>query len=169
MKLFLAMTAAVLVLAPACGSNDPVETPDTKFYVDFGPSGSDSGKPGDLVETGAGNPKDSVTGTKPDAEADAHPDAASDGPSDSLSDSLSDTGKTTDTPGPADAGPDAPADTSLDAGQDGGDMPCLPDCLGKQCGNDGCGGSCGNCPAGLFCQGTVCVANPCVPDCAGKQ
>ncbi len=31
------------------------------------------------------------------------------------------------------------------------DTACQPDCEGKPCGNDGCGGSCGTCPAGLEC------------------
>ena len=43
---------------------------------------------------------------------------------------------------------------------------CIPNCSGKQCGDDGCGGSCGSCPGGWVCQGGKCV---CVPNCAGKQ
>ncbi|MGZ5966054.1 MAG: hypothetical protein ACXWUG_10550 [Polyangiales bacterium] len=31
---------------------------------------------------------------------------------------------------------------------------CAPTCAGKQCGNDGCGGTCGSCAAGLACSGT---------------
>jgi hypothetical protein len=42
----------------------------------------------------------------------------------------------------------------------------VPNCTGKQCGSDGCGGSCGTCngtcTASGQCQGT------CVPDCTGK-
>jgi hypothetical protein len=34
---------------------------------------------------------------------------------------------------------------------------CKPDCQGKQCGSDGCGGSCGTCPANYACQEPVCV------------
>ena len=47
---------------------------------------------------------------------------------------------------------------------------CTPNCQGKQCGDDGCGGSCGDCPNGSpclvdgFCQGFECT-----PDCQGKQ
>jgi hypothetical protein len=29
-----------------------------------------------------------------------------------------------------------------------GSSACQPDCNGKQCGDDGCGGSCGTCPGG---------------------
>ncbi|MFH1532547.1 MAG: hypothetical protein ABIK09_17625 [Pseudomonadota bacterium] len=35
---------------------------------------------------------------------------------------------------------------------------CVPDCFQKQCGDDGCGGSCGGCPPGLVCQGNLCQA-----------
>ena len=33
----------------------------------------------------------------------------------------------------------------------GGSCACVPDCYGKVCGPDGCGGSCGSCDAGLAC------------------
>ena len=29
---------------------------------------------------------------------------------------------------------------------------CLSDCEGKECGDDGCGGSCGECEAGFTCE-----------------
>ena len=48
---------------------------------------------------------------------------------------------------------------------DGG---CTPDCAGKECGGDGCGGSCGSCTGTETCTNGQCVA-PCVPDCAGKE
>ena len=35
---------------------------------------------------------------------------------------------------------------------------CTPSCGGKQCGDDGCGGSCGNCPANETCQAGQCVS-----------
>ena len=39
---------------------------------------------------------------------------------------------------------------------------CTPDCgddvfAPKECGSDGCGGSCGTCPTGASCQGGTCV------------
>ena len=45
-------------------------------------------------------------------------------------------------------------------------LPCSPDCEGKSCGDDGCGGSCGACPNGGMCaaQGTC----ACQPTCAGE-
>ena len=33
---------------------------------------------------------------------------------------------------------------------------CLPRCEGKSCGGDGCGGSCGFCPASGICDGSQC-------------
>ena len=42
---------------------------------------------------------------------------------------------------------------------------CSPSCDGVECGDDGCGGSCGSCPAQNECQSGLCV---CIPDCDGK-
>jgi hypothetical protein len=44
---------------------------------------------------------------------------------------------------------------------------CSPICTGRQCGSDGCGGSCGNCPAGAVCEvGTgQCLAPKCIGSC----
>jgi hypothetical protein len=44
---------------------------------------------------------------------------------------------------------------------------CKPQCEGKQCGDDGCGGSCGGCEPGFECKEAACQA--CVPQCEGKQ
>lgn len=51
---------------------------------------------------------------------------------------------------------------------------CTPACTGKQCGADGCGGTCGTCAAGQSCNASQqCVANPpqCLTaaDCAAGQ
>jgi|GEM_PF-2478116 len=40
---------------------------------------------------------------------------------------------------------------------------CAPECTGKQCGDDGCGGSCGSCSTGKECLAGVCV---CDDECA---
>lgn len=57
--------------------------------------------------------------------------------------------------------------TTLDAGStDTGtsldvsitDTTCTPSCAGRQCGDDGCGGSCGSCAVGQTCQAGVCQA-----------
>lgn len=52
--------------------------------------------------------------------------------------------------------------TSDDVTTDG----CLPDCEGRVCGDDGCGGSCGSCETGITCsdQGQC----GCTPSCDGK-
>ncbi|MBM4354409.1 MAG: hypothetical protein FJ109_11540 [Deltaproteobacteria bacterium] len=44
---------------------------------------------------------------------------------------------------------------------------CLPQCQGKQCGDDGCGLACGECQGPQdACLGGLCV---CQPDCTGKE
>ncbi len=40
---------------------------------------------------------------------------------------------------------------------------CVPDCAFKQCGTDGCGGSCGTCTGGTQCYQTECKFPQCVP------
>ena len=45
--------------------------------------------------------------------------------------------------------------------------PCVPDCKGKECGSDGCGGQCGQCPKGDTCVKGKCMT--CYPDCKGKE
>ena len=44
---------------------------------------------------------------------------------------------------------------------------CTPQCAGKACGSDGCGGTCGTCPSGQSCSLSSQCA--CTPSCAGKQ
>ena len=56
---------------------------------------------------------------------------------------------------------------------DGGTTePCVPVCVGRVCGSDGCGGSCGSCTtlAAPVCDDAAgqCVAQ-CTPQCAGKN
>jgi len=43
----------------------------------------------------------------------------------------------------------------------------VPDCDGKECGDDGCGDGCGQCTESDVCKDGQCV--PCVPDCDGKE
>lgn len=42
---------------------------------------------------------------------------------------------------------------------------CIPQCSGLECGDDGCGGSCGFCGTGERCASGVCE---CVPQCLGR-
>lgn len=45
---------------------------------------------------------------------------------------------------------------------------CTPECTGKACGDDGCGGACGVCPEAQTCQNGVCFGTtPLGPSCAG--
>ena len=60
------------------------------------------------------------------------------------------------------------ADTTTDD-LESNDLPCASDCIGKDCGDDGCEGSCGECDDGFLCDAGQCVEVSCVPDCAGKQ
>jgi hypothetical protein len=51
----------------------------------------------------------------------------------------------------------------------GSDAPvCTPECAGRECGDDGCGGDCGLCPdIAPYCMDGLC-AMECAPSCAGK-
>jgi formylglycine-generating enzyme required for sulfatase activity len=42
---------------------------------------------------------------------------------------------------------------------------CKPNCTNKECGDNGCGGSCGTCTGGKTCQSGKCVTGGCWPDC----
>jgi len=46
------------------------------------------------------------------------------------------------------------------------DACCAPDCVGKSCGSDGCGGQCGVCTGQDACEDGLCV---CQPLCTGKE
>jgi hypothetical protein len=45
---------------------------------------------------------------------------------------------------------------------------CTADCSGKQCGSDGCGGTCGVCAGGQVCTSVGQCVVDCVPQCEGK-
>ena len=44
---------------------------------------------------------------------------------------------------------------------------CVPDCVGRNCGTDGCSGSCGDCTAPEVCNDQGLCA--CAPDCGGRE
>jgi|GEM_PF-6461858 len=44
---------------------------------------------------------------------------------------------------------------------------CVPECTDRECGDDGCGGSCGECGGEETCEDGLCVG--CVPDCTGRE
>jgi hypothetical protein len=49
---------------------------------------------------------------------------------------------------------------------------CVPECGGMECGDDGCGGSCGDCSdygSGFECgPDDMCITGSCIPNCDGK-
>jgi peptidoglycan/xylan/chitin deacetylase (PgdA/CDA1 family) len=46
--------------------------------------------------------------------------------------------------------------------------PCVPQCSGKVCGGNGCGGSCGTCATGKTCNASGQCTGTCTPSCSGK-
>ena len=46
---------------------------------------------------------------------------------------------------------------------------CVASCQGKECGPDGCGGTCGTCEQGQACENGTCPTGVCEPNCGGKQ
>lgn len=46
---------------------------------------------------------------------------------------------------------------------------CVPNCAGKQCGDDGCGGQCGTCTSPATCNASGQCVTACTPNCTGKQ
>ncbi len=89
---------------------------------------------------------------EPDAPVEPLPDAASpDGPGDLSPES---------NPVPV---PDQTSDWTADSAPDA--AMCEPSCVGKECGNDGCAGSCGQCSEGEACFAGKCEADPgCSPE-----
>jgi hypothetical protein len=67
-----------------------------------------------------------------------------------------------------DAAPEAAPDAAIDLGPE----VCTPDCENRECGDDGCGGSCGTCHYGcggiLTCYEGSCGV-PCCPNCTGRS
>lgn len=57
----------------------------------------------------------------------------------------------------------------LDCSGDPDCATCTPDCAGRACGDNGCGGECGTCDFGDACTAQGQCEAICVPDCEGKQ
>lgn len=109
----------------------------------------------------------SDTGVTDAAASDANADAVAsdaagqDAVAAETADAAADTGDKTDAVSP-DAAPDVATDTAADGAS------CKPDCKDLECGSDGCGGTCGKCPAAApECVVGICSA-ACVGSCTGK-
>ena len=61
--------------------------------------------------------------------------------------------------------PDVADDLAEDLAQDAGSDICVPQCTGKDCGDNGCGGTCGECPEGEICDGQ----GQCAFHCSGSD
>jgi hypothetical protein len=68
------------------------------------------------------------------------------------------------TDGGGDKGPGSDGPIKLDKGG-----PCTPQCGGRVCGPNGCGGNCGGCTPPMFCNTYGQCINNCTPNCAGRQ
>lgn len=59
--------------------------------------------------------------------------------------------------------------TSAEVGPDTDASPACS-CVDKECGDDGCGGTCGTCTGNTHCESSLCVSGTtCTPQCNGKQ
>jgi hypothetical protein len=61
--------------------------------------------------------------------------------------------------------PDATGDTTVTPDAAGADSDCVPKCDGWECGDDGCGGTCGSCAGGEPCLNGACTACPSLTCC----
>ena len=67
----------------------------------------------------------------------------------------------------------SPADVDMVAAETLDAKPdlCIPACEGKECGNDGCGGTCGECQPSYSCVDKKCLpeTDPCAKACEGRE
>lgn len=54
------------------------------------------------------------------------------------------------------------------SGDSGDNLCCTPNCAGKACGDDGCGGICGVCSSNQICNSSKQCILACAPNCSGK-
>ncbi len=170
----LAMAAALLLAAPGCASGTKEETPSTADTTN-----DNRGTPGDLstedIVAEDLSPSDlwpddvSPVDITPDEVAlkdvsadevaleDVSPDEVA--PEDVSPDEVSLEDLSPDEVSPEDLSPeDALPDTLPDVEPE--EVVCEPDCAGKDCGDDGCGGSCGECEEHYECQDGGCLYQP---------
>jgi hypothetical protein len=114
----------------------------------------------DAPEAGVAFPEDGQADEEPAPAVEAKPADGADTGSVEAADPVEDTSAETEptpdaTPEDAEPPPDIPK----------GDLTCVPNCSGKACGSDGCGGICGYCPYPKLCdpKGTCVIV--CEPSC----
>lgn len=144
----IALTALACALLVAACAEGGTGLPGARDVLDDVPAVQDTGTSGDA-------PADGPDFALPDAlTSDTHvtpQDTSADAPADTVA-------PQEDTSAPTDTGTDtAPDDTALH------DMGCQPDCAGKTCGDDGCGGSCGACEDWQACLDGQCGCEDVLP------
>ena len=188
-----ALTSTLLALALTCpftgcasDSGDGGDDPSTDVSQGDGEGTTGDGVTGDDATTPQPDGGDTDEPAPEDTTAPA-PDGV--GPADDVTPSPEDTPappmdaepspEDTTGPEPMDVAPGTenvidptPGDTT--PAEDGGgaeeDAVCVPDCAGKTCGADGCGGSCGECGPEDWCVNDECVPlGGCIPNCTGKE
>ncbi len=144
--------SVLLLLMTGCGSGTTTVLPDD-----------------DIADINTDN-------TLPDPGAPDTPDDVQHRPDLNLNDGTTDLPDSADTPAvdvdvspPDDPGSDPGVDPGFDQGSDPGDDPgpvlsdpgppdvCQPSCLNRECGDDGCAGTCGTCTGGKVCQAGLCI------------
>jgi len=142
-SLSLATVAALVTLAGCPAEENPIVTNAPDAVTDLPTLELPTV---DVVVDVTATPDAVPDGSPPDAVADANP------PDGTTASDATDP-EIPDNPAPPDVVPDGP---------------CEPDCDGKVCGNDGCGGICGYCPYPTVCDAAGQCAEVCVSDCEGK-
>ena len=139
MRCFRTILFACACLLPGCLDVPPPPGGQADVRVDTGTDAAADGDAGEQPDADSGDLGVDPRGADVDT-GDARPPE--------------DTGDVTpDMEADVDAGPDL-GDTDADA--------CQPDCFGKVCGGNGCGGLCGECDDGASCEDGICqiVARP---------
>jgi hypothetical protein len=145
----LALLIALPLMALACGSDATGDDPTPA---------SDIAAPDQGDATSAQGQSDAVT----DDDASAEPGDASAEPGDATQGTPEDDAATTDT----EEEPPVEDDTVTGPTESDTEAPtCTPACDDKACGEDGCGGSCGDCADGEACTVEGICAAFCIPAC----
>ncbi|MEZ4265533.1 MAG: hypothetical protein R3F39_04080 [Myxococcota bacterium] len=159
------MLRCIIVAISLLGACDAGRTPAPDISDVSDSAEGEISVPGD-ADAGVASDADATLDADVGADADATPDADPDATSEVDAPPLSDAEVAPD----AVADSDADATPDADAGADAEVAPdaCAPQCAGKSCGSDGCGGFCGSCSGGKTCHDGQCIP-PGVPCCAATD